>query len=320
MLYFLFLYQMESGELLYEKEFQPNIDSQMDLFGSFFSALKIFISKVAEDTREELKTIGLGKLIASVIRIIEVNIDMVIIAEKGDKKEIQKLSSDFKELVLKYKDLFSVDFIKTEKFESFDKEINTIALTHRKVLDTKALEEKQKDFLKSVWEQRGKFSEKIRLQRKELENDRINLVNKIQNEKNVISKLSLCKQVLELSDKLEDEQVFIVYQNMAKKLVNEIKDQKLRLNFYLRRIQDALKISLNKLGEGDLLTGDYKEIYTNLYSFSSKLKGFAPEGVYKKYYDLSNKLVYIKGVSSQEFSKVINEISIMDENIESYLR
>ena len=320
MLYFLFLYQIESGELLYEKEFQPNIDSQMDLFGFFFSALKIFISKVAEDTREELKTIGLGKLIASIIRIIEVNIDMVIIAEKGDRKEVQKLSSDFKEIVLKYKDLFSVDFIKTEKFENFDKEINTIALTHRKVLDTKALEEKQKDFLKSVWEQRGKFSEKIRLQRKELEKDRIDLVNEIQKEKNVISKLSLCKQVLELSDKLEDEQVFIVYQNMAKKLVNEIKDQKLRLNYYLKRVQDALKISLNKLGEADLLTGDYKEIYTNLYSFSSKLNGFAPESVHKKYHDLANKLVYIKGVSSEEFSKLINEISNMDENIESYLR
>jgi hypothetical protein len=319
MLYFLFLYQMESGELLYEKEFQPNIDSQMDLFGSFFSALKTFISNVAEDKKEELKTIGLGKLIASIIRIIEVNIDMVIIAETGDKKEIQKLSSDLKEIVVKYKDLFSVEVIKTEKFENFDKEITTIVLTHRKVLDTKALEEKQKDLLKSVWEQRGKFSEKIRLHRKELEQDRINLVNEIQNEKNVISKLSLCKQVLELSDKLEDEQVFIVYQNMAKKLVNDIKDQKLRLNYYLKRIQDALKISLNKL-EGDPLTGDYKEIYTNLYSFSSKLKDFAPEDIYKKYYDLANKLVYIKGVSSEEFSKVINEISNMDENIESYLR
>jgi len=32
MLYFLFLYQIESGELLYEKEFQADIDSHMDLF------------------------------------------------------------------------------------------------------------------------------------------------------------------------------------------------------------------------------------------------------------------------------------------------
>ncbi|GAH66393.1 unnamed protein product, partial [marine sediment metagenome] len=124
MLYFLFLYQSESGELLYEKEFQADIDSHMDLFGSFFSALKMFVSEIADEEIDELKTIGLGTLMASIIRILEANIDLVIIAEKDDKKEIQKLSSKLKNIVLNYKEVFLVDAVKSEDFENFDKEIN----------------------------------------------------------------------------------------------------------------------------------------------------------------------------------------------------
>ncbi|MFX0075885.1 MAG: hypothetical protein ACFE96_10615 [Candidatus Hermodarchaeota archaeon] len=319
MLYFLFLYQMETGELVYEKDFQVDIESQMDLFGSFFSALKIFISKVADSTKEELKTIGLGVLIASIIQVAEANVDLVLIAEKDDKKEIQKLSSKVRNIILDYKDLFSVDSVKKENFENFDKEINDIILSHRKVLNPNLLIEKQKDFLKSVWEQRGKISEQIRQERKDLKSERLALVNKIENEKNILNKFSLCKQILELSDKLEDEKIFLIYQKKARQLANEIKDNKLRLNYYLMKVKESLKNSLIALGEGNLLTGNYKEVYSSLYSFSSKLKDFASEEVYLNYYNLANKLIYIKGVSSEEFSAVINEINNMDDNIDSYL-
>lgn len=310
---------MESGDLLYEKEFQVDIESQMDLFGSFFAALKIFISKVSNETTEELKTIGLGALIASIIRISEANIDLVIIAEKDDKKEIQKLSSELTSVILNFKDIFSVDFVKTKDFEKFDKEINEIVLSHRKVLDPNVLKEKQKDFLKSIWEQRGKFSDQIRQEKRELENERLNTVKRIQEERNVLNKFSLCKQILEISDKLEDENIFLTYQKKAKQLANQIKDQKLRLNYYLKRVKESLNITLNKLGDGNLLAGDYKDVYSNLYSFTSKLKNFAPEQVYEKYCNLANKLVYIKGVSLEEFSEVINEINCMDNNIKDYL-
>jgi len=89
MLYFLFLYQIESGELLYEKEFQADIDSNMDLFGSFLSAIRVFTSEMANKGTDELNTIGLGAFIASIFRISEANIDLVILAEEEDRKEIK---------------------------------------------------------------------------------------------------------------------------------------------------------------------------------------------------------------------------------------
>jgi len=318
MLYFLFLYQIESGDLLYEKDFQADIDSHMDLFGSFFSALKSFISGMGSEGIEELKTIGLGALIASIFRILEVNIDLVIIAEGGDKKEIQKLSSKLKSIVLNYKELFLVDAVKSEDFEKFDKEINDIVLSHRKILDPTVLIEKQKDYLKSIWDQRGKISEQLREERKDIENERTIIVNKLRKENNVLKRFSLCKLILELSDKLEDEQFFLEYQKKAKSIANEINDQKIRLKYYLNRAKGSLKIALDTFRENRLIEGDFKEVYSNLYSFSSKLKNFASVEVYEKYYHLASKLIHRKGISPEEYSLVIDEISNMDENIESY--
>ena len=319
MLYFLFLYQNESGELLYEKEFQADIDSNMDLFGSFFAALKTFISKMANEDSEELNTIGLGVLIASIIRIREVNIDLVIIAEEEDKKEIQKLSSKLKAIILNYKELFSVDAVESENFEKFDKEINDIVLSHRKILDPNILIEKQIEFLKSVWDQRGKISDQLREERKELEDERSIVVNKLLKENNMLKKYSLIKLILEISDKLEDEQFFLDYQKKAKIIANEINDQKIRLKYYLNKVRESLKVSSYTLGERTQIKGDFKEVYANLYSFSSKLRNFASEEVYEKYYHLASKLIYRKGISAEEFSLVIEEIRNMDEYIESYL-
>ncbi len=319
MLYFLFLYQNESGELLYEKEFQADIDSNMDLFGSFFAALKTFTSKMAHVGSEELNTIGLGALIAFIIMIREVNIDLVLIAEEEDKKEIQKLSSKLKAIILNCKELFLVDAVKSEDFEKFDKEINDIVLSHRKILDSNILIEKQTEFLKSVWDQRGKISDQLREERKELENERSIIVSKLLKENNLLKKFSLCKAILEISDKLEDERFFLEYQKKKKIIATEIKDQKIRLKYYLNQVRESVKVAIDSLGERAPIGGDFKEVYSNLYSLSSKLKNFASVEVYEKYYNLANKLIYKKGISPEEFSLVIDEIRGMDDNIESYL-
>jgi len=318
MLYFLFLYHADSGELFYEKEFQADINSQMDLFGSFFAALKSFISGMTNDNNA-ISTIGLGSLIASIFRISDINIDLVIIAEDVDKKEIQKLTPKLKSIIFNYKELFLVDAVKSEDFEKFDKEINEIIISHRNILDPNVLIEKQKSLLKSIWDQRGKFSDQLREAKKDLENERSIIVNNFSKEKNVIEKLSLCKLILEISDKLEDEQFFLEYQKKLKRITSEINDQKIRLKHYLTQVKQLLKGNLGSCGDRTLIGGDFKEVYSNLYSFSSKLKNFASVEIYEKYYHLASKLVYRKGISPEEFSLIIDEISNMDENIDSYL-
>ena len=55
MLYTIFLYQSESGLLFYDKNFQDISDGKMELFSSFFSALKSFIGEMILDGEKELK-------------------------------------------------------------------------------------------------------------------------------------------------------------------------------------------------------------------------------------------------------------------------
>lgn len=144
-------------------------------------------------------------------------------------------------------------------------------------------------------------------------------MNKLLKENNVVKKFSLCKLILKISDKLEDEQFFLEYQKKAKIIANEINDRKLRLKFYLNRVKESLEVTSNTLGERTLIGGDFKEVYSNLYSFSSKLKNFSSPKIYEKYYNLANNLIYRKGFTPEGFSLVIDEIRNMDENIESYL-
>jgi len=135
----------------------------------------------------------------------------------------------------------------------------------------------------------------------------------------VVKKFSLIKLILEISDKLEDEQFFLEYQTKKKKMAAEIKDQKIRLKYYLNQVKKSLEESLYALGEKPLIKGDFKEVYLNLYSFSSKLKNFSSPEIYEKYRNLANKLLNKKDVSPEEFSLLIDEITNMEENIESYL-
>ncbi len=84
-------------------------------------------------------------------------------------------------------------------------------------------------------------------------------------------------------------------------------------------MRESVKVAINSLGERAPIGGDFKEVYSNLYSLSSKLKNFASVEVYEKYYSLASKLIYRIGISPEEFSLVIDQIRNMDENVEAYL-
>ena len=81
MLYTIFLYQSESGLLFYDKSFQDISDGKMDLFSSFFSALKSFIGEIVLDGAKELKNIELGDYTVLITSINEIKADLVVIVQ-----------------------------------------------------------------------------------------------------------------------------------------------------------------------------------------------------------------------------------------------
>lgn len=321
MLYFLFIYQSKTGILLYEKDFQVNNQSHMDLFGAFFSALKTFISELAIEGLSDLKTVGLGTFTAFVIQIPDANADLIIIADNEDFKLVKKLSSKFVKIINEYKELFAVKEIDSKEFEDFDKKINEFILSDKRIIDPSILIDKQEEILKSIWEQKGQISEHLREEKKKEEEELLDQVKqlklKLQGETNIIKKYSFCKKILECSEKLEDSLMFKEYQTLAKTLYFQIEERKIRLTHYLNKTKESLNEILNR-PHRSILNVNFRNVYSNLYSFSSKLKNFAPDITYNKYLGISRKLIDKLGINSDEFQEILNEISNMDENIESY--
>ena len=88
---------------------------------------------------------------------------------------------------------------------------------------------------------------------------------------------------------------------------DEIKDRRIRLQYYLKQTKEALKYK------------NYKVAYSNLYSFSSKLRNLAKSHVQKKYADLAKIIMDKDNIPHAEFSKIISELLVMPDNIDDYL-
>ncbi|MFX1353190.1 MAG: hypothetical protein ACFFGP_04440, partial [Promethearchaeota archaeon] len=117
---------------------------------------------------------------------------------------------------------------------------------------------------------------------------------------------------------LEDNQTLVVYQKHAKSLNDEIYDNKIRLTYYLSQAKKSLQSTLDTLSGRSIIYGQYKEIYSYLYSFSSKLKNFSTPEVQKKYYNLAKKFIDVNKISHEELSEAISEILNMNDDIEYY--
>jgi len=316
LLYFLFLYQSESGILLYDKDFQAKDKKHMDLFGSFYSALKTFISGVISDKNDDLKTVGLGEINAFISQIPELSIDLILIADKEDSKIISKLNPKITNLILQYKELFVKDQINREIFENFNKDINKIMLSQKGILDPNFIIEKRGDILKSIWDQKGEISIKIKHEMERLRIERDDLIKNFENEVILVKKLKKCQDIINFSEKLLDKNTLVEYQKRAKTLINEIEDRKAKLRYYLNQAKEALNLVLAK---GSIIHGQYKEVYSYLYSFSSNLKNLVASEIHQKYYELAQKFIDIDKFSHAEVSMMINEVLDMDDNIDNYI-
>ena len=299
-----FIFQSESGTLLYDKVFFLEMDDDMlDMFSGFLIALKTFISRMEFDGSKALKSINLGDYHVVITHIPEIVSELVIVVDKEDDKSTIKIIPQIIEIIVNYKELFSESEHKSELFKKFDEQVNKLILISKKIIDETLLDYKS-DVFKSIWAQRGEISAKLR---EELIIGKEDLYAKLKNIENHIEKSVIFDQIIEILNKLDATEELIEIQAEAKPIKDEIKDRRLKLNYYLKETKEAMK------------KRDYKAAYSNLYSFSSKLKNFARSHVQKKYYDLANIFMNKDKVSKSEFSQAVSEISMMPDNIDDYL-
>jgi hypothetical protein len=302
MIHSLYIFQTNTMKVLYNKNFQS--DEKMEMFSSFFSALQIFVSELTANSSELLNTIELGEFFVLISRIPDISSDLVIIIDKEDMKEAQKMIPKIVKILKIYEDLFNNWDQEPEKFELFDLNIIKLILSNRKLISESSLTVNQSSILKSIWEQKGALSDQLR---ENLLGEREELKANYLTEENYLRKYVDCKKLIEISEKLHDDEKFIMYQTEAKSLRDEIKDRRLRLQYYLDMVKESLR------------SAKYAETYSYLYSLCLKLENFAEPDTIEKYKAIAGTILNREKVSKAEFRQSIGEISMIEDEINKSL-
>ncbi len=298
----LYIFQSSSKKLLYNKKFQS--DEKLEMFSSFFSALQSFVSELTPSSTESLSTIELGEYFVLISRISEASSDLVLIIDKEDISEAEKMIPKIIETIINHVDLFVNWDHGPEMLEMFDLKIIQLILSNKKLISESSLTSNQSSILKSIWDQKGALSEQIR---EDLIKGREELNNEYLEEENFLKKYAISKKLIEISERLHDDEKFIEYQTEAKSLRDEIKDRKLRLQYYLDRVIESIAFS------------KFAETYSYLYSFCIKLKNFVEPKTIEKYRSLAKTILNRTKVSKQEFRDAIREASMIEDEINRYL-
>lgn len=318
MLYTIFLYQSSSGLLMYDKSFQDISSGKMELFSSFFSAIKSFIKELVLEGSTELKNIELGDYTVIITAVPEIEVDLVMIADKEDYKVLNKLIPKIIKIISKHKQLFLEWEGNRQQLMVLDKPLTELILKKRKkLIGDETLVENSEKLLKSIWEHKGEIEDE---QKKRLIKEKEFLIERIKKTTNIRRKVEIAKEVVSISERLKDEDSFLKYQEKVKTLKEQIKDTKFKLGYYLDKVKSSISSAVDKLGKKTLQQGDYKDAYLSLYSFSTKLRSLTGDNQWKKYRDLAKMLINNSEYEKDEFSNAISEILNMNENIDTYLQ
>ncbi len=318
MIYTIFLYQSHTGLLIYDKSFQDTDAKNTEMFSSFISAMKTFVSEIvindSLDRSNELTNIELSDYIVIITSIPKIQIDMVFVADKEDTKAINKLIPKLIKFLNKYEQLFLSWDGDRDEFGILDHPLTEIVLANVRTV-RKSLLKQPDQILRSIWANRKLLSKEI------IENliqERDLLIYKIENTVILPRKAAMAKSVIDLSEKLKDEITYLKYQNELKRLNKEIKDAKFKLNYYLEKIKVSLNEAIENLGNNPIHSGDFKNAYLNLYSFSTKLKLINENG-WKIYRDIASQLIDKEALNEHKLSEIIQKLLKMSSNVEDYL-
>lgn len=302
---------------MFDKSFQRISHGKMELFSSFFSAIKSFIQEMLLEGSKDLKNIELGNYVVKITTIPKLNVDLVLIIDQEDNKKANNLIPKIIKVLLKHQEIFMEWNGNTNLFDILDYPITQLIGSEKSLIDEKTLTDNQMDVLKSIWEQKGALSpQKVEdlLKEKQFLEDRLNQTE------NLLRKQKIIENILEISNQLKDDDGYRKYQKMLQQVKREIDDTKFKIKYYLQRAKESLSESLKKIGQRPLIEGEYRDTYLNLYSFSSKIQKISSGNEYQKFKEMAKFLLDKDAKRESAFSQVIKDIlNLKEEDIKNYL-
>ncbi|MEJ2249586.1 MAG: hypothetical protein P8Y70_06585 [Candidatus Lokiarchaeota archaeon] len=293
------------------------IDSgNMDLFFSFFSAVKTLVSELVLDDSKELKNIALSDYTIFITNLSDLEIDLILIADKTDAKAIDKLIPKIIKIIDNYRNLIIEWNGNKEDLKGLNDPLLQLIESNKKLFDKGSFTDKAEGLFKAIWAHKAKLTEEETL---EIEDERNDLIKEFNITQNLKFKIDKAKQIMNLSEKLRDEESFFSYQEKIKDLRKQIKDAKFKLGHFLKKTKEAISEAVKTLGAKPLNMGDYKDGYLNLYSFSMKLKLVTKTDNWKYYKKMASMLIDKEKKKQKNFSETISKIVNLSDDINSYI-
>ena len=308
--YNIFIYERGTGLLFWKKTFVDKIDdNKVELFSSFFSAIQSFVKDlVSESSTEGLKNIEMGDYIINNNAVPELGVDIVIIADKDDGGELDKIAPRIGQVLQNHSELLENWDGKVQRLRVLDAEIIDVLLNDSTLLTEDLISERERKALE---------------QRKD--KNYINEYNFLQNRfnkvKNLPKKLTILEQMEMIAEKIDDQEKLKVIEKRKKKVKSDIKKTKQKITYYLSRAKECISANFNKqhTSNGSIFDLSYRDAYINLYSFSKKLKSLGKIEMARKYYTISKYLIDKPDEIKPKFRSLLEQVMELPDSPEAYI-
>jgi hypothetical protein len=316
MIYSIFVYSEASGLLMWDKHFEDISSGKMEMFSSFFSAIKSFIGEMIKGANE-LKSIQMGDYVINITSLKKIGVDLVFIADNDDEKKLKKIIPPISDILLQHKELFASWNGDRTIFSVLDQSIINIVSQNKNTKSQQSfLVDNQSEILRALWSNSKELDPKLK---ENLKKERDFLYKKIQDPTELSQKLANINKIMELDQQLMDQPSFLKDQQIQIKLEKEFQDAKLKLDFYLKQCKQTLSESLQKAGNVSLTKIDFRNSYIALYSFSTKLKFIGKINTAEIYRKVASSLMDTDKLADGELSETISYILKLPDDISYYL-
>lgn len=309
--YNVFLYETQSGLLIWKKSFENLINNKkVALFSSFFSAIQSFIKQLIDEKSEQtIKNIEMGDYLINNTSIPKLGIDLIILADQSEEMLVKEVVSKLVEIVKNHSEVIKYWNKHSELINVLDYEILDVFKKSFSLLDDTSF---------SI-----EYQEEIEHSKNEIYMQEYNfLSNRFNKIGDLIGKQKVLDQMNFVANKLENETLLKNNKKLEKELKKEIERTNNKVEFYLSRVKSSISENMRKrqTSNAPLFELGYRDAYIDLYAFSKKLKIIGRLDLAEKYYKISKILIDKPKEVKSQFPSILNDIMNLPDDANEYFK
>ena len=311
MLYSIFVYASDTGLLMWEKNYDPSSNQQLEMLGSFFSAIKGFVKEIVlrGAKNDTLKNIEMGTHIIHIVAVKDLGVDIVFIGDTDDEGKIKKVTPKLVEILEGFPQLFTGwEGGDLSRFDPISAPFEEVLGKQKGLLtQTKSLADDQEAVIRAIFVKRGKLvPEEISI----LQQERDRLKSCIGSTTNFLVKQRLMGELCQVEQRLGDKDNFLVIFKQQGQLAQEIHDIHYKLNYWLQETKNNLSRAVDAISRSQksVKQGDYKDAFRTFTDFTTTLKKVANDQLVTRFQVMCRYLIEKDYTPPELLSQTIKDI------------